>query len=118
MPELVVTLIEPSLKKTVFLSEVKRELRLENVKIQRGTMGDIKAINFDYVTARALGRFNELLEFARAHTRDKGRAILWLGEEDAKKIAASGEVWTWLEPNPIPLSDRRCILVGEKHSTR
>jgi 16S rRNA (guanine527-N7)-methyltransferase len=111
--ELQVTLIEPSLKKVVFLSEVKRELQLENVRIVRGSMSVVDAGEFDYITSRALGRFADFLQFASRHTLDEGRAVLWLGEAAATEIAQVSS-WRWHSARSIPLSDRRCILVGEK----
>jgi len=115
--EMKVTLIEPNLKKTVFLSEVKRELQLDNVQISRAAMADFCASGFDYITARALGRFEELLDFASKHTREAGRVVLWLGDEDAKELPRTSVTWRWREPHAIPLSDRRRILVGENHTS-
>lgn len=112
--ELRVTLIEPNLKKAVFLSEVKRELQLENVSVVRGSMSDAGVGEFDYITSRALGRFAELLEFASRHTSNEGRVVLWLGEAAAADIAQGSPSWRWQSARSIPLSDRRCILVGEK----
>jgi 16S rRNA (guanine527-N7)-methyltransferase len=114
MPALHVTLIEPNLKKTVFLAEVKRELQLSNIEIVRGTMKEVADSDFNFVSARALGLFNEFLDFAHSHTVSDGRVLLWLGEAAAKEIAQSASAWRWADPQPIPVSERRCILVGQK----
>jgi 16S rRNA (guanine527-N7)-methyltransferase len=113
-PELQVALIEPNLKKTVFLSEVKRELRLENVEVVRATMDTFGDYDFDYIISRALGRFSEFLEFAVKHSSPQGKVLLWLSEPDAVEVIQKWPEWRWDDPLAIPLSDRRCILPGEK----
>ncbi len=111
-PGIQVTLIEPNLKKSVFLAEVSRELGLSNIQVIRERMQDIAAGEFDFVTARALGRRNEFLDFARAHLTGRGKALLWIGREDARKLILEEPGWRWSTPISIPDSERRCILVG------
>lgn len=113
-PELQVALIEPNLKKSVFLSEVKRVLRLENVDVVRAPMDNVEENEFDYISARALGRFPEFLNFAFGHSSPRGKVLLWLSEPDASSVIRKSPDWHWDDPIAIPLSDQRCILVGEK----
>jgi 16S rRNA (guanine527-N7)-methyltransferase len=114
-PKLTVTLIEANAKKYAFLNEVIRELGLRNVAALRARMEDIGAprrdLNLDVVTARALGRFDDLLRWAQSELALGGRMALWLGSDDAKKIS-SHSGWKWNSPVPIPDSERRCVLVG------
>ncbi len=112
-PELSVILIEPSGKKAAFLAEVCRELELSKVNVVRGRTGEIMAMEplLNYVTARAVGQLDRLLAWSAGALAGQGRAVLWLGEDDARRVnAAPG--WTWRKPIPIPLSRRRVLLVG------
>ena len=78
-PALEVTLIEPNLKKCVFLGEVKRKLSLVNVEISRGRMEDYLGTELDIVTSRAVGRPASLFEFCRAKLNPMGKLVMWLG---------------------------------------
>ena len=111
-PNLEVVLIESNLKKAAFLSEVLRELKIENAAVWRGRVEDLKDKEaFDFVTARALGIHGEFLKWSRAALNLNGNVILWLGERDAKQISASPE-WTWRGQIEIPDSIQRVLLIG------
>jgi 16S rRNA (guanine527-N7)-methyltransferase len=112
-----VTLIEPNLKKSVFLLEVKRELKLENVNVARTRMEVFEGGSFDLVTSRALGKFDELLTFAEARLKPSGKAVLWLGLDDADELISRKNRWNWERPRPIPYSKKRCILAGSVPET-
>lgn len=108
-----VTLIEPTTKKSVFLAEVCRELDLPDVDIFRGTLKEFSgSACFDYVTARALGRSEELRALGRGALRAGGWMIAWLGADDVGEFRADRS-WTWREGIPIPLSKQRFLLVGQ-----
>ena len=113
LSDLRVTLIEANLKKCAFLAEVVRTLDLKNVEILRERMEDVsaKVSPFDFISARALGQHEELLDWANVHLSSNGRVILWLGEADAEFI--SGKIgWKWQKPALIPGSHGRFILSG------
>jgi 16S rRNA (guanine527-N7)-methyltransferase len=112
-PSLTVTLIESNAKKYAFLNEVIRELKLRNVTALHSRMEEIKAPTraFDIVSARALGKFEDLLWWAQKELALGGRIALWVGSEDATDISADSK-WTWSAPAPIPGSQRRYILIG------
>lgn len=107
-----VTLMEPNLKKCVFLSEVRRQLGLENVNVLRTRMEDYEGESFDVVTSRALGHLDDLLSFARRNLVRQGQLVLWLGQDDAKELVSVHQGWHWKEPLAIPGSERRRIVVG------
>jgi 16S rRNA (guanine527-N7)-methyltransferase len=113
-PDLKPTLIEPTLKKCVFLEEVKRDLGLEEVHVFRGRMEDFYCQDsFDLITSRALGRTEELLAFARRSLEPSGKIFLWIGEHDASSLLEStSDHWNWSNPIRIPNSERRFILTG------
>jgi 16S rRNA (guanine527-N7)-methyltransferase len=112
-PTLTVTLIEPNAKKYAFLNEAIRELRLRNVTALHSRMEERNAPSpeFEVVTARALGKFEDLLRWAQKELAPGGRIALWLGSEDATDISADSQ-WKWNAPARIPGSQRRYILIG------
>jgi 16S rRNA (guanine527-N7)-methyltransferase len=112
-PTLSVTLIESNLRKCAFLAEVFRELRLRNATIFPGRMESFGPgpEHFDFITARAFGQCEELRTWARVHLSDRGKLVLWLGQEDAKEISTVPS-WSWDTADLIPGSRRRYILAG------
>jgi len=112
-PELFVELIESNLKKSTFLSEVIRSLALSNVTVTRSRMEDVRIdpARFDFVTARAVGAFENLLSWSTGSLAESGKLVLWVGGEDAARISGSLQ-WSWREPIQIPASQNRFLLVG------
>jgi 16S rRNA (guanine527-N7)-methyltransferase len=108
-----VTLIEPNAKKAAFLAEVVRQLNLKQVDVVRQRMDDLPSdlVQFDYITARALGGYKTLLASARGRLAKNGRIVLWLGEAESQSMSADTS-WIWHDPIHIPGSKRRFILVG------
>jgi len=112
-PSFEVTLIEPNMKKFAFLSEVIRSLDIPNAVAFRGRMVGFQPPNerLDFVTARALGQFDDLFEWAREQLTPTGKLILWVGDEDTRKLAADSR-FKWGVPERILGSDRRFVLFG------
>jgi 16S rRNA (guanine527-N7)-methyltransferase len=116
VPALDLTLIESNTKKAAFLGEVGRRLALDRVTVFRGRMEALDgeaADSFDFVTARALGHFDELLAWSRRHLAKSGRIVLWLGEEDVVSISREAG-WAWTAAARIPGSERRFIFSGAR----
>lgn len=113
IPALQVTLIESNLKKSAFLSEVVRALSLEGVEVYRGRFEDFAGGRdpFDFVTARALGSHNFILNWAAEKLTPDGRIALWLGGEDASTISISKR-WLWRPAQLLPESKNRYIVIG------
>jgi 16S rRNA (guanine527-N7)-methyltransferase len=116
-PRLQVVLIESNLKKCAFLSEVIRNLELENAEVIRGRMENSSESlsGFDFVTARAIGNRSEVSEFSNHVLSGTGRIILWLGERDVIEMEGCKSFWKWRPPMKIPGSDRRFLLVGKRN---
>ena len=111
LPDLEVVLIESNVKKATFLSEVIRELKADNVTVRRERFENmVEQGFFDFGTARALGRYDELLRWSREALKSNGRVVLWLGERDATAISNANR-WNLSAPIPIPYSERRVLLV-------
>jgi 16S rRNA (guanine527-N7)-methyltransferase len=113
LPSLYLVLIESNAKKASFLSECIRELNLPGVEVYRGRFEDIRAEQnrVDFVTARALGGYSNLLTWSHRQLTPKGALVLWLGERDAMEIRKSSN-FSWRAPVPIAGSDRRVLLIG------
>jgi 16S rRNA (guanine527-N7)-methyltransferase len=113
MPQLQATLIESNRKKCAFLSEVIRILQLSNATVYEGRMESFPADSdrFQFITARALGQFDELLAWSRSHLEPAGRLLLWLGESDSTRMLARRD-WRWAPPKLIPYTSRRYLLSG------
>jgi 16S rRNA (guanine527-N7)-methyltransferase len=112
-PALRVKLIEPTIKKAVFLSEVVRALELSGVEVMKERTEQISGLEVDVVTARAVGELSELLSWAESAVVANGQVLLWLGAADAER-ARQLIRWEWGEPAAIPLSGQRVVLSGVK----
>ena len=117
-PSIKPTLIESNLKKSTFLAEVVRKLGIEDsVSIWRGRFEEFsvdQGSRFDYITTRALGNVDDLLVFYRDALRETGRVILWVGENDARRLHASQSgLWKWSPPLKISGSKQRYIIAGQ-----
>lgn len=89
-PDLSVTLIEPLLRRTTFLSEVIQDLQLSNVRVVRGRAADVSE-TFDVVTARAVADLGRLAAWCLPLVRSGGVLLALKGE------SASAEVTTWTQ---------------------
>jgi len=113
IPHLELTLIESNKKKCAFLAEVVRKLGFERVEIIAERFEDIRPerISANAVTVRALGGSQRLLEWAEKALQPGSLLVLWLGSEDAVRIAGNSR-WNWQPAIRIPDSQRRYLLVG------
>ncbi|HYL09658.1 MAG TPA: 16S rRNA (guanine(527)-N(7))-methyltransferase RsmG [Candidatus Acidoferrales bacterium] len=113
IPDLEVFLVESVMKKATFLLEVVRQLNLTGVKVVVSRFEDLRdtLAPLDFICARALGDYGQLLDWARYNLNISGKVVLWLGADEAKRISAPPE-WTWRESVPIPGSLRRCLLIS------
>jgi 16S rRNA (guanine527-N7)-methyltransferase len=113
LSDLSALLIEPNTKKAAFLREVARELKLTRVAVVRQRMEEFPDDlgQFDYITARALGDYPNLLSVSQSLLTRDGKVILWLGEKESEKLS-SQPAWNWRDPILIPGSNRRFLLIG------
>src|ERR1700693_64505 len=115
IPTLDLVFIESNTKKATFLSECIRELSLVRAEVFRSRFEDLdeRARDFDFITARALGGYEGLIEWAQESLASGGALVLWLGQDDAVKLQDESSI-EWRPPILIPNSDRRSILVGAR----
>ncbi|MGA7785907.1 MAG: 16S rRNA (guanine(527)-N(7))-methyltransferase RsmG [Candidatus Acidiferrales bacterium] len=112
-PKLQALLIERNTKKCAFLNEAIRSLDLSLISVIRSDYASISPLEakFDYVTARALGDYKNLLRWASGRLLSNGEVMLWLGAQEFLRLSQSTG-WRWDPPLPIPRSQRRVILMG------
>lgn len=81
-PELNVTLIDASSRKTAFLRRVSRETSLDNVSVVTCRVEEMApqlTTQFDVVTARAVALIPEIVSWTREILSEDGRWLLWKG---------------------------------------
>jgi 16S rRNA (guanine527-N7)-methyltransferase len=86
-PELQVTLVEPLLRRTVFLTEVVADLGLANVEVVRGRAEALHGQRaFDAVTSRAVAPLGRLLEWSMPLVRPSGALVAMKGASVREEI--------------------------------
>lgn len=115
-PQLRVLLLEPSLKKSVFLREAIRELRLEGrCEILHQRYQELQNFHgkVDHIFVRGMALESSFFRWGQRTLADHGKLVLWTSLEKAISIReVAGKSWRWGVPAKIPLSQSRCILVG------
>jgi 16S rRNA (guanine527-N7)-methyltransferase len=111
-PEVEITLIESSQKKSTFLRELIYLLGLRNVKVFSGR-AESYSQSADLVMLRAVEKFGEVLPLALRLLSPGGRLALLIGvsQVDLAKSLAQVE---WQEPVAIPRGHSRVLLVGTR----
>jgi 16S rRNA (guanine527-N7)-methyltransferase len=83
-----VTLLEPLLRRTVFLEECVEALKLENVEVLRGRAEEFAGRReFDVVSARAVAPLDRLLKWSLPLLREGGELLAMKGERAAEELA-------------------------------
>jgi 16S rRNA (guanine527-N7)-methyltransferase len=89
-PDLMVTLLEPLLRRTVFLSECVEALKLDNVEVLRGRAEELahKRV-FDVATARAVAPLDRLLAWSMPLLGEGGELLAMKGERAGEELEAA-----------------------------
>ena len=86
-PDLTVTLVEPLLRRTTFLTEAVERLRLVNVEVVRSRAEELHgAREFDVVTSRAVAPLGRLLDWSMPLVRQGGLLLAMKGSSAAEEI--------------------------------
>lgn len=89
-PDLTVTLVEPLLRRTTYLSEVVGELGLGNVDVHRGRAEDLHGSrSFDVVTSRAVAPLTRLLAWSMPLVAPQGALVAMKGSSLPEEIAGA-----------------------------
>ena len=123
-PELKVILLEPLLKRCVFLEELIGKLGLQGIEVVRGRGEEYSLQHreaYDYVTARAVTNMNKLIEICGAMVKIGGSFIAMRGKdgiaelrEAEKAIAAMGFEQASLYEEELGGHDQRVIAYLQK----
>jgi 16S rRNA (guanine527-N7)-methyltransferase len=101
-PDLRVTLVEPLLRRTTFLSEVVDELGLANVEVVRGRAEQLHGDRrFDVVTSRAVAPLDRLLDWSMPLVAPTGALVAMKGssvQEEIESARPSLGRWRCSEP--------------------
>lgn len=91
-PDLSVTLVEPLLRRTTFLSEMVTDLELGNVEVVRARAEQLHGDRrFDVVTSRAVAPLERLLEWSMPLVSASGALIAMKGASVRDEIASAHE---------------------------
>ncbi|GAA2891385.1 16S rRNA (guanine(527)-N(7))-methyltransferase RsmG [Streptosporangium fragile] len=91
-PDITVTLLEPLLRRTVFLEECVESLKLGNVEVLRGRAEEFAGRReFDVASARAVAPLDRLLKWALPLLREGGELLAMKGERAAEELADAEE---------------------------
>lgn len=92
-PDLRVTLVEPLLRRTTFLSEVVGDLELANVEVVRGRAEVLHGQRaFDVVTSRAVAALSTLLQWSMPLVAPTGALVAMKGSSVLDEIADAAPV--------------------------
>lgn len=112
-PEVEITLIESSQKKSTFLKELIYSLGLKNVKVFSGRAESYSQTG-DLVMLRAVERFEEVLLLALSLVSPSGRLALLIATSQIDLAKSLLEDVQWQVPLVIPSGHSRVLLVGTK----
>ncbi len=87
-PDLDITLIEPLLRRTVFLEEAVEALGLSRVTVRRSRAEDVEA-TFDVVTARAVAPLEKLGGWCLPLVKPGGLFLAFKGRTAQEEVASS-----------------------------
>ncbi|GAA4591595.1 16S rRNA (guanine(527)-N(7))-methyltransferase RsmG [Planotetraspora phitsanulokensis] len=89
-PDIQVTLLDPLLRRTVFLSEAVEALKLDNAEVVRGRAEELAGNRtFDVATARAVAPLDRLLEWSLPLLREDGQLLAMKGERAVEELEAA-----------------------------
>ena len=112
-PEVEITLIESSQKKSTFLKELIYLLGLKNVKVFSGR-AESYSQSADLVMLRAVERFEEVVPLALSLVSADGKLVLLIGTSQIELAKSLLTDVQWLEPLAIPSGHSRVLLFGTK----
>jgi len=114
-PDLAITLAESQNKKAAFLAEVVRQLQLK-AKVFSGRAEAIEG-QFGCVTLRAVDRMERAVAAGTARVAPAGCLAALTTLREAPTIQhAAGPAFEWLQPQTLPGSERRVLLLGSRQA--
>ena len=110
-PDVRVTALESNQKKSLFLKEVKDELRLNNFEVMTARLEAIDWSGYDLLTSRALDRAGTILTGVVEGLTGRQRLMVYCAPELVSEIENSLRLPLSVETHPIPQSESRMIAI-------
>jgi 16S rRNA (guanine527-N7)-methyltransferase len=103
-PDLRVTLVEPLLRRTTFLTEVAEDLGIANVEVLRGRAETLHGSRtFDIVTSRAVAALPKLLGWSMPLVAPSGALVAMKGHSAAEEVAEASETLSRMGCGPATI---------------
>jgi 16S rRNA (guanine(527)-N(7))-methyltransferase RsmG len=110
-PDVRIVALEASQKKSLFLKEVKDELRLGNFNVRTERLESFDWSSYDLLTTRAVDRAERVLPGVVQHLLGHQRLMLYCAPDLLKAIRGTLESEIAVEVHPVPQSDARLIAI-------
>ena len=115
-PQVQLTLIESNQKKSTFLREVVRHLKLADIDVFAGRAEAYLGSKGDVVTFRAVDRFDSVIRIAASLTSPDGQLVVMIGKSQLDQLQELIPGIRWKEPVGLPLSSSRVMIIGSNES--
>lgn len=114
-PELNITLIEPTLKRCIFLNETIALLKLDKIEVLNKRAEDLNNLrgHFDYVTARAVAGLNVLSELCAPLLKVGGHFIILRGKDGLNELKQATTAF-----NTLNLKQMKVDIINYNDNTR
>lgn len=110
-PDLAVTLLDSSSKKTRFLQQAKAELALANVTVVHARIEQAELPTFAMVTARAFATIKDIVDLTGRHCDDAGCLLLMKGVHPQDELNAINGEFKVQQVIPLNVPD----YSGQRH---
>ena len=74
------------IKKINFIKEIKDTLKLDNLEILYSRIEEVKPLNVDLITSRAVGRILEIYELSKKHIKNNGNFVFYKAKTTQEEI--------------------------------
>ena len=115
-PQVQLTLIESNQKKSTFLREVVRHLKLADIDVFAGRAEAYLGSKGDVVTFRAVDRFDSVTRIAASLAGPDGQLVVMIGKSQLDQLQELIPGIRWKEPVGLPLSSSRVMIIGSNES--
>jgi 16S rRNA (guanine527-N7)-methyltransferase len=111
-PEMQVAMIDTVHKKTAFLTQVKTELGLDNVRVHTGRVEQLQVVEqFDVITSRAFADLSDFVNWSEHLLTERGHFIAMKGVAPQEELARLPSGWKILQVKPLKIPG----LAAERH---
>ncbi|MEO9322345.1 16S rRNA (guanine(527)-N(7))-methyltransferase RsmG [Nocardioides sp. C4-1] len=122
-PDVQVTLIEPLLRRTTFLTEAADTLGLSNVRVVRARAEDLHGEEsfrpgFDVVTSRAVAPLDRLLTWSLPLVAPAGEFLALKGDRASAEVGSSTELHRWSVTTPEIVELGAAVLETPTYAVR